>query len=154
MMPVTTGPVAPGPVSTGPGAPGGSASSGSGATVSRPPWELTPEDGPSPVISGTAEPLSPDGDGQSDGDFKGLPRRVRQASIAPQLRGDPTARQRPAPATNETGGAGQPSGPSPDEVRATMSALQRGWQEGRSQRAAASEPPWENEPAEGETDGA
>jgi hypothetical protein len=124
--------------------------------VSRPPWELTPQDTPLPVVSEPAESLSPDSDGLSDGDLLGLPRRVRQASIAPQLRGDPATRQRPAPAANDTGGAGQPSGPSPDEIRATMSALQRGWQEGRSQRAAAaaSEPPWETEPAEGETDGA
>ena len=151
MTPVASGPAGAG-VTGVPGTPG--ALDRGGASVSRPPWELTPEDGPLPVASEPAEPLSPDGDGQSGGDFEGLPRRVRQASIAPQLRGDPATRQRPTPAANDTGGAGQPSGPSPDEIRATMSALQRGWQEGRSQRAAASEPPWETEPAEGETDGA
>ncbi len=83
-----------------------------GATASRPPWELSHDDdqqpvvsaetvtgpgpgpGPGPLSGSAAEPTSPDGMGQADGDFKGLPRRVRQASIAPQLRGDPAGRRR------------------------------------------------------------
>ena len=153
-------------------------SSGTGK-VSRPPWELT---GPLPVISGTAEQLGQDldvagrpadfgtdegdgaSDGDGDGDFKGLPRRVRQASIAPQLRGEPTTRVGRSAAGGPAGsggsgagtlGAERDDGPSPSEIRATMSALQRGLKEGRSQRAAGGEPPWETEPAaEGETDGA
>jgi Nitrate and nitrite sensing/Histidine kinase-, DNA gyrase B-, and HSP90-like ATPase len=54
-----------------------------------------------------------------------LPRRVRQASLVPQLRegviplssppGDPT-----------------PDGQSPEQTRATMSAIQQGWERGRS----------------------
>jgi hypothetical protein len=84
-------------------------------------------------------------------DFKGLPRRVRQANIAPQLRADPAVRQRRTPPA-DTGGGGQAAGPSPDEIRATMSALQRGWQEGRSQRSSGGEPPWEQE-AEGDKGG-
>jgi signal transduction histidine kinase len=129
--------------------------------VSRPPWELSPEPGQLPVVPGTAEqvpmPSLDDGTGADD-DFKGLPRRVKQASIAPQLRGEPTTRVgRSSVRGSGTAppGAGEAEGPSPAEVRATMSALQRGLQEGRSQRAAGGEPPWETEPAaEGESDGA
>lgn len=67
----------------------------------------------------------------------GLPRRVRQASLAPQLKADP-----------DTGGARRPPahrddarhpGPNverdPDEVRNRMAAMQRGWQRGRRENA-------------------
>ena len=50
----------------------------------------------------TADPVSTDDLGEPD-----LPRRVRQASLAPQLR-------------------------SPEQARATVSAIQQGWQRGRS----------------------
>ncbi|MFG2193809.1 nitrate- and nitrite sensing domain-containing protein [Streptomyces sp. NPDC048639] len=58
----------------------------------------------------------------------GLPRRVRQASLAPQLKTDPAQRagqQTPRPAESE---------PERDaeEVRARMASLQRGWQRGRA----------------------
>jgi hypothetical protein len=133
--------------------------------ISKPPWELSPDSGPLPVIPGTVEPTTadetePNGDGLSDDGYKGLPRRVKQASIAPQLRGEPPTRLRPAPAsasapTQDLGGAGQHGGRSPAEMRATMSSLQRGWQAGRSESAAAGEPPWESDHAtEGDTDGA
>ena len=97
-----------------------------------PPWELSRQTGPLPAVPADGEPgAQPDG----NGDVKGLPRRVRQASIAPQLRDNPPRRQTspappPAPA----------SGPTPAEIRQTMSALQRGWQEGRSQRMTGSAP--------------
>ncbi|HLK00500.1 MAG TPA: ATP-binding protein, partial [Streptosporangiaceae bacterium] len=84
-----------------------------------------------------------DGFGQAEGEHEGLPRRVRQASLAPQLRSDPAFRQRQAAAAAGQGaGAPESGGPSPEEIRATMSALQRGWQEGRSQSATEGEPPW------------
>lgn len=59
-----------------------------------------------------------------------LPRRVRQASLAPQLRTD---------TTEETAGATVPdsvaeSSPrerSPEEIRARMASIQSGWQRGR-----------------------
>jgi hypothetical protein len=60
----------------------------------------------------------------------GLPRRVRQASLAPQLRADTP--------TGETARPGAPTGAvpmrerSPDEVRARMASLQRGWERGRT----------------------
>ncbi|KAA6223301.1 histidine kinase [Streptomyces albofaciens JCM 4342] len=55
----------------------------------------------------------------------GLPRRVRQASLAPQLKAEPVAQDEP----------GGPAGPADDrdaeDVRARMASLQRGWQRGR-----------------------
>jgi hypothetical protein len=122
-----------------------------GARVSVPPWELSSDPGPQlePPADRAVEP--PDGPGQADGDHKGLPRRVRQASIAPQLRGDPATRQQQRAPAGDAGGVSLDAGPSPEEIRATMTALQRGWQEGRSQQAADSQPPWAQE-AEGEVD--
>lgn len=62
----------------------------------------------------------------------GLPRRVRQASLAPQLRGDSTTRTRIA-AAGADGDAGQER--SPEEVRDRMASLQRGWLRGRADTA-------------------
>jgi signal transduction histidine kinase len=122
----------------GPGAPGGPTTPMTPvapprpARPSRPPWELSRQTGPQPAIPGDGEPgAQPDG----DDDVKGLPRRVRQASIAPQLRDNPP-RRRTSPASPPA----PASGPTPAEIRQTMSALQRGWQEGRSQRMTASAP--------------
>jgi len=71
--------------------------------------------------------LEPDGD---PGDAELLPRRIRQASIAPQLRDDTQAAPVSPALDTEADEAGE--GRSPDEVRATMSAMQQGWQKGRS----------------------
>jgi len=66
------------------------------------------------------------------GDSKGLPRRVRQANLAPQLRS--------SRGSNEAGAAGGKSGvpqaaaPNPADMRNTLSAMQRGWQQGRAQQ--------------------
>ncbi|GAA0337816.1 sensor histidine kinase [Streptomyces blastmyceticus] len=57
----------------------------------------------------------------------GLPRRVRQASLAPQLRNDPVRRAPDAP----TDAAAAEHERDAEEVRARMAALQRGWQRGR-----------------------
>ncbi|MGH3203071.1 MAG: hypothetical protein ACRDP5_13605, partial [Streptosporangiaceae bacterium] len=98
------------------------------ARPSGPPWELSRQTGPLPAIPADGEP-------GAESDVKGLPRRVRQASIAPQLRDNPPRRRTsPAPAPAPA------SGPTPAQIRQTMSALQRGWQEGRSQRMTASAP--------------
>lgn len=63
----------------------------------------------------------------------GLPRRVRQASLAPQLRSDSTTQTRAA----ATGDAGDDGGRerSPEEVRDRMASLQRGWVRGRADSA-------------------
>ncbi|UBU16202.1 sensor histidine kinase [Nonomuraea gerenzanensis] len=58
---------------------------------------------------------------EADEDLDGLPMRIPQASLAPQLRVD---------ARPERRGAG---GRSPEELAQLMSSMQRGWQEGRQQ---------------------
>jgi hypothetical protein len=69
------------------------------------------------------------GSGPDDDSELLLPRRVRQASLAPQLRDESLA----APVSTDAGTSENPDeGRSPDEVRATMSAIQQGWQRGRS----------------------
>jgi signal transduction histidine kinase len=124
------GPAAPG--SGGPATPMTPVASPRPGQDSGPPWELSRETGP----PGT------------DGDTKGLPRRVKQASLAPQLRDDPPPRRTTLASSGPHGvpgsvasppgapGSAASSGPSPAEIRQTMSALQRGWQEGRSRRLA------------------
>jgi signal transduction histidine kinase len=99
---------------------------------SGPPWELSRQTGPLPVIRDDGDLGGQAGDPGADSDAPGLPRRVRQASLAPQLRDNPPRHPTSAPV-----GAAPASGPTPAEIRQTMSALQRGWQEGRSQRMNA-----------------
>ncbi|MGN6790986.1 MAG: sensor histidine kinase [Streptosporangiaceae bacterium] len=63
---------------------------------------------------------------QADGaqaELEGLPVRVRQANLAPQLR-------KPTPPMQS--GADEPAAPSPEAARSTMAAIQLGWQRGRS----------------------
>jgi signal transduction histidine kinase len=55
----------------------------------------------------------------------GLPVRVRQASLAPQLRDSSTLAAADASAKTA------PEAPSPEAARSTMTALQRGWERGR-----------------------
>jgi hypothetical protein len=168
-------PAAPGPggpagparpaASTGPAGPAGPVTpmtpvaSPRPGRASGPPWKISPETGPLPAVPGAAGPGGPNGPAGSspseagpNGDDKGLPRRVKQANLAPQLRDDPPPRRTTLASSGASGGVpgspGSPGspGPSPAEIRQTMSALQRGWQEGRSQRIA--------EQATGESPGA
>jgi signal transduction histidine kinase len=75
--------------------------------------------------------------GDTDGgvDLTGLPRRVRQASLAPELRASASA----------AAAAGGPTGVLPataaslSDMRNTLSAMQRGWQQGRSQTQGETE---------------
>jgi hypothetical protein len=108
-------------------------------TLDRPPDEFSPwrpagGNGPGSAMPATAEdtPGAPL-------DASGLPRRVRQASLAPQLRESP---RRPGPSA-DLGVLSDPSPSewsqserspdrSPEETRVTMSAIQRGWERGRS----------------------
>src|SRR5215469_8017862 len=57
-------------------------------------------------------------------ELDGLPVRVRQANLAPQLRTQPAA--------GSVDDGEPPAGPSPEAARSTMTALQLGWQRGRS----------------------
>lgn len=85
--------------------------SGSGGTASRP---GAPSE---PAASGTA----------------GLPRRVRQANLAPQLRDGPERRaERMKPRTQDGADLFDRDA---DEVRSRMASLQRGWQRGREENA-------------------
>jgi signal transduction histidine kinase len=91
--------------------------------------------GPGSVIPATAEETT----GTDLLDESGLPRRVRQASLAPQLRESP-ARAAPAadlgilsePAPDWSPPEQPAPERTPEETRATMSAIQRGWERGRS----------------------
>jgi hypothetical protein len=82
---------------------------------------VPPEPGPS--LGGTAFAAGPLD--ASDFGEAGLPRRVRQASLAPQLR-DPAAESAPAQAVDDFWTR------SPEETRSTVTAIQRGWERGRS----------------------
>jgi signal transduction histidine kinase len=77
--------------------------------------------------NGAAEGRYQSGEPGGAVDVNGLPRRVRQASIAPELRA--------AAANNSPGSAGVPpaTAASLSDMRNTLSAMQRGWQQGRSQ---------------------
>jgi nitrate/nitrite sensing protein/histidine kinase/DNA gyrase B/HSP90-like ATPase len=80
------------------------------------------DDGP----NDTTQPT--DGTPQQSGSGTGpLPRRVRQASLAPQLKQDPAqgADSRTEPAERDA-----------DQVRSRMASLQRGWQRGREENVA------------------
>ncbi|MFF3486937.1 nitrate- and nitrite sensing domain-containing protein [Streptomyces sp. NPDC002701] len=131
----------------GPGAePGGPAVRGPGAGESG--------DGEAPALPrrgarrgiepGGTRPGLPAGSGSGSGDTRpapssgggggSLPRRVRQASLAPQLREGPDRRT--------AGGAARTTEPAErdaDEVRSRMASLQRGWQRGREENAAGDE---------------
>ena len=117
-----------------------------GVTGRQQPGSVTPPAGPDPGLPGgqpswtppapaapggpaAGPPLAPElprRDPAPAGTHRGLPRRVRQAHLAPQLRGSagngPLAAARPAADT---------TGRSPEENRDLMSALQQGWQRGR-----------------------
>jgi hypothetical protein len=74
------------------------------------------------------------GTAQRSGTVSGLPRRVRQASLAPQLKREVDERAQ--------GSGGRGSGEDwatrdADEVRSRMASLQRGWQRGRMHDADA-----------------
>lgn len=75
-------------------------------------------DRPGPPRTGPPAAAGPDG----------LPRRVRQANLAPQLRGAPAPAAGPPAADEDERDA--------DEVRSRMASLQRGWQRGRRDNSA------------------
>ncbi|MFF3910462.1 nitrate- and nitrite sensing domain-containing protein [Streptomyces sp. NPDC001848] len=93
----------------------------------------------------TRPPSDPDGTipsrdaaaGEADGGAGPLPRRVRQASLAPQLKDGPDRR-----ADRERSGTANRAGLAErdaDEVRSRFASLQRGWQRGREENAAGDE---------------
>jgi signal transduction histidine kinase len=92
------------------------------------PPQFTPDRSPF-GDSGPDQAAGPDSD--VDESYKGLPRRVRQANLVPQLRDAPAAPGSP-PASSGDNVANR----SPDDIRNALSAMQRGWQEGREARDA------------------
>ncbi|MFD4133925.1 nitrate- and nitrite sensing domain-containing protein [Streptomyces goshikiensis] len=92
------------------------------ASTSTPPSASAPRPAPAGTDPGGARPRPAPGPG-------GLPRRVRQANLAPQLKNAPSAGSAEA--------AAEPlEDRDADDVRNRMSALQRGWTAGREQHAA------------------
>jgi hypothetical protein len=77
---------------------------------------------PAPAATTKAEQVG--AGGAAPAELEGLPVRVRQANLAPQLR-KPAA---PMPQPGED----EPAAPSPEAARSTMAAIQLGWQRGRS----------------------
>jgi signal transduction histidine kinase len=101
------------------------------ARPARGPWEPA-----QPVPAEPAappEPLAPGPDlarrhpSPAAGTHRGLPRRVRQANIAPQLRDHPRAEPAAASRPADSGIEAR----SPEETRSLLSSLQQGWQRGR-----------------------
>jgi signal transduction histidine kinase len=97
----------------------------------------TPHNGDNPAVLGTTasgnaqhNPGVPPYPVPADLTELGLPRRIRQVSLAPELR-DP---QPPESAGTNGGVAGSRS---PDETRDAFTALQHGWERGRAEPAAA-----------------
>ncbi|MFV2117878.1 histidine kinase, partial [Streptomyces sp. Act-28] len=84
--------------------------------------------------SGATSAPAPDGPHPTLG---GLPRRVRQASLVPQLRDQadrPSAPAAPGPADP------QDAERDAEQVRDRMAAMQRGWQRARSETAPGTTP--------------
>ena len=80
---------------------------------------------------------------QQDEMYKGLPKRVRQASLAPQLR------DRTMPSSTPSAASGDNVvNRSPDGIRNALSAMQRGWQQGRAANEGGS-PEQDGAPANG-----
>ncbi|MDX3642532.1 nitrate- and nitrite sensing domain-containing protein [Streptomyces sp. MB09-02B] len=93
--------------------------------------------GPAPTTSpyggGEPTPRAETTTDQAESAPSPLPRRVRQASLAPQLKEGPdrrTERERSRPERHQ-----DPAERDADEVRSRMASLQRGWQRGREENA-------------------
>ena len=84
-----------------------------------------------PVHAGTPEHHDLDHADAEIADPDSLPRRVRQASLAPQLR-ENTLHAQPSANGDSTHAAETSDERSPEEARSTITAIQRGWERGRS----------------------
>ncbi|MFJ1828797.1 nitrate- and nitrite sensing domain-containing protein [Streptomyces sp. NPDC088178] len=93
------------------------------------------------------EPAPPAAPGPARETVGGLPRRIRQASLAPQLR-EVTGGRDAEPTRTESA---QDFERDADEVRSRMASLQRGWQRGRRQNAEDATGPGDT--AQGTTSG-
>jgi signal transduction histidine kinase len=117
-LPPAPGQTAPGPAQAQPGALMAAAAAAG--------WAIGPA-GPTGPIPGAASGPSRAANGTAaDETYLGLPRRVRQASLAPELRGQLGAESAARPRE-----AAEPAARSPEETGSRMFALQDGWQRGR-----------------------
>lgn len=89
-----------------------------------------------------AYPAGPSGDA---GTHAGMPRRVRRASLAPQLRDA----EPPEPAAAPQDDPGRDAR-SPERARSVMASMQSGWRRGRAEPAQRPEPPagWNDDEVE------
>ncbi|MFJ8666647.1 nitrate- and nitrite sensing domain-containing protein [Streptomyces sp. NPDC093600] len=103
-----------------------------------------PPDGSAPTDDSVRRPdgsVRPEDSVRADGPapFGGLPRRVRQASLAPQLR-ETGERTDEWVARTSTGRTDADFERDADEVRSRMASMQRGWQRGRRQNDETTAP--------------
>ncbi|MEU5091953.1 nitrate- and nitrite sensing domain-containing protein [Streptomyces sp. NPDC021356] len=109
-------------------------SEGTGSTASPGSTKRSAAPGPTMPATPPTEPApAPTAPGDRVGasrepapDARALPRRVRQASLAPQLKQTPERRP---------GARAEPGERDADEVRSRMASLQRGWRRGREENA-------------------
>jgi signal transduction histidine kinase len=139
----------PGPAASGPDTPGlavpGPGTSGLGRpdrAVDPDPFGLRgpatdPTPTPSPATDASADPDAGPAPGpQTAGTYRGLPRRIRQASLNPHLRDSPRAAARGADADSTPPSLAR----SPEEARSLVASLQSGWQRGRESDVPDGEP--------------
>jgi signal transduction histidine kinase len=93
------------------------------------------EDGPAPRRAADTDTPGPAAGPQTAGTYRGLPRRVRQASLNPHLRDSRAAavRGRQADRTPPS------STRSPEEARSLAASMQSGWRRGRATNAPGGE---------------
>jgi signal transduction histidine kinase len=135
--PVTPGPAIPRPAAPGPDRPAPAADgpdpfglAAAGAAPAPPPAPA-----PAPAADASAGPGLAPGP-QSAGTYRGLPRRIRQASLNPHLRDSPSAAARGAKADSTPPSLTR----SPEEARSLVASLQSGWQRGRESDVPDGEP--------------
>jgi hypothetical protein len=88
-----------------------------------------------PATDASADPVPAPGP-QGAGTYRGLPRRIRQASLNPHLRDSPRAAARGA----DDDGTPPSLTRSPEEARSLVASLQSGWQRGRESDVRDGEP--------------
>jgi signal transduction histidine kinase len=99
------------------------------------PGHASSEDGPAPGRAADTDTPGPAAGPQTAGTYRGLPRRVRQASLNPHLRDSRAAavRGRQADRTPPS------STRSPEEARSLAASMQSGWRRGRATNAPGGE---------------
>ncbi|AYY14686.1 HAMP domain-containing protein [Actinobacteria bacterium YIM 96077] len=92
--------------------------------------EQGPQQAPPPSHHANSAAENGAADQSQEGDVDELPRRVRQASLRPELRNqnEPPPPPREAPNTNDHAAR------SPEQARATLSAMRTGWLQGQSEK--------------------